>query len=338
MSCYHPLRAFASGVTKDGKIKYRILPFEVAFIDYRGNPCSGEYSEYRNSPEDIAPAFEVPCGHCIGCRQDQSKEWASRLVMEMQYHDSAYFVTLTYDDFNVPVVEYFDPETGEYDINYSLVKRDVQLFMKRLRSRFHDDRIRFYLAGEYGDTTRRPHYHAILFGLHVTDLVRSGRSETGNIYFTSPVLESVWNKGFVSIEPANYATCKYVASYVTKKIGIRSDQYYHDLGIVPPFSLSSRKPGIGYQYLYDHIDKFYSTDDIRIPMVDGSYKIKVPRYFKKKLQEFDEQRYNDLKTRICAAADDRKELILENTEVDWLTYLEGRENEHKQRIKQRSKV
>ena len=105
-------------------------------------------------------------------------------MLELQYHDSAYFVTLTYDDFHIPKAYYPDPETGEVHTSYTLCKRDFQLWMKRLRKKFSDDKIRFFACGEYGGQTKRPHYHAIVFGLHLNDLVKYKTVKEGDSYYT----------------------------------------------------------------------------------------------------------------------------------------------------------
>ena len=128
--------------------------------------------------------LQVPCGQCIGCRIDRSRQWANRCMLELQYHDSAYFVTLTYDDLHVPKAYYPDPDTGEAHQSLTLCKRDFQLWMKRLRKRFSDDKIRFFACGEYGGSTHRPHYHAIVFGLHLDDLVKYKTVQEGDGYYT----------------------------------------------------------------------------------------------------------------------------------------------------------
>ena len=332
MSCYHPLKGFVVGFTKDMKAKLRVLPYEVNFIDKYGVPVTVGVSP---GPEDTTEYYELPCGHCIGCRQAQSKEWANRLMMEMQYHDSAYFCTLTYDNDHIHIA--YDEETGLATGLFTLCKRDVQLFIKLLRRHFPNDKIRYYLAGEYGDTTARPHYHAIIFGLHLNDLVKCGRSETGNQYFTSESFGACWPHGFVSVEPANYATCKYVSSYVTKKLGIRPNEFYEDQGIVPPFSLCSRKPGIGFQYYADHPDLF-EYDKIVLSTPTGSISFEPPRYFKKKYKEADLDKYQERADRKMAAAEDRKELILDNTHLSYLDYLQVLENNHNERVKSRNKI
>lgn len=67
--------------------------------------------------------------------------------------------------------------------------------MKVVRRRFPDDRIRFFAAGEYGDKTFRPHYHAILFGLHLHDLELSefSRLDSPYKYYKSVTLQNCWD-------------------------------------------------------------------------------------------------------------------------------------------------
>ena len=172
---------------------------------------------------------QVPCGQCIGCRIDRSRQWANRCMLELQYHDSAYFATLTYDDFHVPKAYYADPATGEAHQSLTLCKRDFQLWMKRLRKKFGDDKIRFFACGEYGGSTRRPHYHAILFGLHLDDLVKYKTVKEGDGYYTyynSESFQSPWPYGFAVIGQVTWESCAYVARYVTKKLtGEQADFY-----------------------------------------------------------------------------------------------------------------
>lgn len=342
MSCYNPLKAFGKGLTKDGKTKYVIVPYEVKFIDKFGVPV---YSDIiKPDIEDNSSFFEIPCGHCLGCREDQAREWASRLIMEMQYYDSAYFITLTYDDSHIHSVTYIDDESGEVDINYTLNKRDCQLFFKRLRSYFHDDKIRYYLAGEYGEKTNRPHYHAIIFGLHLPEdsLIPCGISETGKQYYTCQLITDIWPNGFISIEPANYATCKYTAAYVTKKLGIKPNKVYEDKGIEPPFSIMSRKPGIGYQFLVDHKEQFIREGKVDIAMKDGSYRVYLPRYFYKIFEDDLQEDIEKMKAAHMAAAVIRKENIQvklnDFTDEGYLRYLDGKEQAHKDRLKARGKI
>lgn len=128
MACYHPLTAIINpnSTTINGKKSIKIVPplFDTSKV-----------------PADLI--MKIPCGQCVGCRMEYSRQWANRCMLELQYHDSAYFVTLTYDDKHVPRSYYADKETGEAYTSLTLVKRDFQLFMKRLRKRFENDHIRF---------------------------------------------------------------------------------------------------------------------------------------------------------------------------------------------------
>ena len=216
MACYHPMRAIVKGVDNKGKKILRIQPYE--FISSEAYDPKTEW-------------FEIPCGKCLGCRQAMSMEWSNRLILESKYHEHAYFVTLTYNDENITHCYGVDPKTGEIGRFETLVKKDVQNFIKRIRFNSGASDLRYYCAGEYGEKTDRPHYHLIIFGLNLeVDLIPFGFSETGNQYYRSAFLERNWintyngeKLGFVSCEPANYYTMKYVSAYVTKKLGNKPD-------------------------------------------------------------------------------------------------------------------
>lgn len=272
MSCYHPLMLRhrmdkRSGVlmfTKDNKPDYEILSVPPDF-------------------DDDSPVLKiVPCGRCIGCRLDYSRHWADRLMMELQYHDSAYFITLTYDDQHVPISTVCDDETGEWSGGLTLSKRDYQLFLKRLRFLCSDDIIRYYLAGEYGPNTFRPHYHAIIFGLHLHDLVRFSKSALGYQYYTSEFLTSVWGLGHVLVGEVSWDTCAYTARYVTKKLtGDLADAAYGQFGLQPPFSSMSTHPhGLGWRYVQDHPEIVRDGKSF-ISTPDGSKTLRSSRYLQR---------------------------------------------------------
>lgn len=65
----------------------------------------------------------VPCGKCPACLANQRQEWVFRLKQEYLASNFAIFVTLTYNDENVP-------------LDFSVNKKDVQDFHKRLRKHF----------------------------------------------------------------------------------------------------------------------------------------------------------------------------------------------------------
>ena len=101
----------------------------------------------------------VPCGKCAACIVSSANEWRVRLQIEKEHCDNCYFVTLTYSDDTLPIDVFTDSFGAKHIIPY-VCKRDCQNFFKRLRKRFENSEIRYYLVSEYGPTTLRPHYHS----------------------------------------------------------------------------------------------------------------------------------------------------------------------------------
>lgn len=133
--------------------------------------------------------LKLPCGSCLGCQMGRSRDWAVRCALELQGHDAACWSTLTYDDANVPA---------------TLSKPHLSGAVKRLRAVVSPHRFKFFGAGEYGERTFRPHYHAIWFGLSLADHER---------------IQAAWPFGFVRSDPISPAAVAYVAGYCAKKLG-----------------------------------------------------------------------------------------------------------------------
>lgn len=216
--------------------------------------------------------FQLACGQCIGCRLDKARDWSLRCMHEASLHDESCFVTLTYSDENVP-------EHG------SLRYRDVQLFLKRLRK--SRGRFRYYVAGEYGDTLGRPHYHALLFGYRPTDLVYWQKGGDGQRLYTSEQLEAVWRLGFVVIGDVTEKSAGYCARYVMKKrTGKDAGRYYQRVDaatgecfpLEPEFNHMSLKPGLGAGWFEKFSQDCVVGDAIVAP---GGRSSRVPRYYDK---------------------------------------------------------
>ena len=177
------------------------------------------------SPLPSARMVSVPCGKCLVCRANNAQSWALRVMHEAQYVSSACFVTLTYDPAFCPK-------------DYSLKKKDVQDFMKRLRRQLEYHKlgaIRSYLVvGEYGSKRQRPHYHLLLLGWSPNDLVFFKYSYSGEPLYTSAFLESVWQKGFCPVGTVKDNAAAYVARYGRKLF--EKEQVKRE----KPFMLSSR--------------------------------------------------------------------------------------------------
>jgi hypothetical protein len=242
MPCYHPIQAWRKrgGVRKNGKWP---LTFDMASADLR---------------QDI----KIPCGKCIGCRLERSRQWAIRCVHESTMYDNNCFITLTYDD-------------NHLDKNGSLNKRDFVLFMKKLRKKFGEG-IRFFHCGEYGEKFQRPHHHACLFNHDFNDKqlwsVRNGI----NIY-TSEDLYKLWPYGYNTIGEVNFESAAYVARYITKKI-TGNDAKEHYKGRMPEYITMSRRPGIGKGWYDLYKDDVYNTDKC---VVRPGFVARPPRYYDK---------------------------------------------------------
>jgi len=219
--------------------------------------------------------LELPCGQCIDCRVERSRQWAIRCVHEAQLHERNSFITLTYDQVHVP------PDGG-------LRVKDWQDFAKRLRKKLGP--FRFFHCGEYGDTNKRPHYHACIFGLDFSaDRVFMRESGGGRLYL-SPTLESVWGKGMSSVGDLTYESAAYVARYCVGKLtGERGKEAYArfngDTGecwsVRPPYTTMSRRPGIGAGWFDRFAADVYPADEV----VHKGRRFRPPRFYDGKLPE-----------------------------------------------------
>jgi len=172
----------------------------------------------------------VECGQCAECRIKKSREWAFRVEQEAKTADTGAFITLTYDETHAIWIDH--PDTDE--TYTTLDKSDFQKFMKRLRkeiSKTHDVKLRYFACGEYGPSTSRAHYHAIIFNIPIE-------------YKNQETIERVWSKGFVTVLPVESKSIRYVTNYMMMK----DDNLKK--GQLKPFTLMSRNPGLGQYYPY----------------------------------------------------------------------------------------
>ena len=205
--------------------------------------------------------YMLPCGQCIACRLNRAHEWSIRIMHELKMHNGVgCFVTLTYNQENAPWVS---------DFQATLVKRDLQLFFKRLRKELSYDniKIRYYAVGEYGDTYKRPHYHCIIFGLD------EARAEV--------LVDKCWLLGFVHIGSVTMDSANYVARYCTKLLTGPKKEWYKERNIVPEFSVMSRKPGIGASWL----EKYGKEVKTHHNVVMKGKEFKPPRYYVEKVYD-----------------------------------------------------
>lgn len=294
MTCYHPL------IRLEERTKYVTASdghrYHKAIVV---NPEKGELEKLTDTKKYRVQ--QIPCGKCIGCRLDYSREWANRGYLESLYHEENYFVTLTYDEDNINILDYVEDEEGftytnDGEWNGYLVPKDLQDFIKRLRK---VGKFRYMACGEYGSQTERPHYHMIIFGLHLPkETFYNPKIINKNIYYQNTIIESKWTAGISNICDANWNTTAYVARYITKKQnGVHSDQVYASKGQTKEFFRVSLKPGIGEQYYREHWKEIYKNDQILIKNNKGTSVCKPPKYFDELYKREHPEEYKELQRR-----------------------------------------
>lgn len=324
MPCYHPQLLLYDGLNSDtGKPIYR----------FTGTQGVHEHLNEKRHPKDIL----IPCRRCIGCRLDYSRRWADRLMLELDHSKTALFFTLTYDNEHATPAM-FDDSFG--DFWYTLVKKDLQDFNKRLRWHFRQKEIRFYSCGEYGSKTLRPHYHGIYFGLSFDDFPDKqllALNKAKQPIYTSNILRNIWKNGHVSIGNVSWQSCAYVARYNLKKLEHGDDLISASRNCIPEFSLMSRNPGISGYFYDDHPeifdsprDKIFIEDSFGQRPVDGVY---MPSYIFEKLALINKPLYDKIKEEKKFAADASFFDELSNTDLFEFDYLRAKEVEHEKRAK-----
>lgn len=211
--------------------------------------CPYPLNIQKHGQPDPRVRLEVPCGKCHICQNNRRTEWTIRLTEEAKEHHKMCFVTLTYDENNLPYGQYVN----------TLDKRDLQLFFKRLRKTVSPKKIRYYAVGEYGSKSIRAHYHALLFGLDKDD------DET---------IQKSWQLGNIHIGNINEKSIKYVTKYHVNRGSA-------PLGSQKEYVTMSTKPPIGFGYLskmakqHQGVEKPYYQNK--------QFKQRLPRYYKDRL-------------------------------------------------------
>lgn len=227
---------------------------------------------------DGATMVPVRCGRCLACRIQRTKEWKIRMLHELQMHPGSVglFATLTYDEQHLPPCG-------------SLVRRDLQLFFKRLRKQC--GKFRFAACGEYGKLTGRPHYHVIFFGLNLPDLRGSSPCRT----FRSTIFETCWGLGQVLIGKAENDSIAYVAGYTAKKLMHSKDEtpwveevdasglVVREYPVSKEFFGTSTNPGLGAGWIEKYGEQVLRDENIALDT--GKSTPLIPRYYMKKLKE-----------------------------------------------------
>lgn len=295
--CLNPTSAWICGtcLTKDGVVSPRLVFSPTEAMRYFQQRYPNWIEAYEHN------CTSVPCGKCAACLIQKRKDMSTRLALETQVHDDACFITLTYDDDHLPVTDWLDWSSSDKMLDRglgelpepTLLPRDVQLFIKRLRRHLEyqpvhnksirdhvDHPIRYFCVGEYGSRTHRPHYHLIIFGWKPSD-VETFHVKDGIVRNTSAQLSKLWPYGFHVVENVDSRVAKYCARYVTKKLTKAPDSH----SICPEFILQSVKDGgIGSPWLSRYAD-YLRNGFVNVRYGNLISKTSIPRYFYRRLRK-----------------------------------------------------
>lgn len=196
--------------------------------------------------------LDVPCGQCINCLQSKGNQWSLRLSLEWKYmtqeaRKNSFFVTLTLSD------DYINED-------HSIL---IRRFLERIRKHYKRS-CRHWIISEYGDQTKRLHFHGILF----------------DIPFPRHQLLALWKYGHVTIKPLTSRRIGYVTTYVNKNIKktaklIEDPRYRQQIWT---------SPGLGKQVIED---KTFQTHLAGRPLPvmynTSNHLVAIPRYFRQKV-------------------------------------------------------
>lgn len=144
---------------------------------------------------------KFPCGKCRACKLAKAnKKMIVSVYAAAEYKKKGQFLTLTFND-------EFRPDGLDHTI--------FQKFMKRLRKRDRTPDVKYFMAGEYGESeghTHREHFHVLFY----------------NHKYSMEDVEAAWcdpetgrSFGFSYDGTLTPASMKYVSGYVDKKVMIQ---------------------------------------------------------------------------------------------------------------------
>lgn len=290
MACFHPLKGYRSAeVNPSGK---RSITF---------NAKHG-YSDLK---------IDIPCGSCIGCRLEKSRQWAVRIMHEVQMHEHNSWITLTYDNKNLPMddslkVEHFQKfmKLLREDVVQDRRKKRKDLAYQRRYLSSTESNIRYFHCGEYGDNFGRPHYHACLFNVDFADKVHH-KTVNGIPHYRSATLEKLWPKGISMIGQITFESAAYVARYTTKKVTGKNAYFHYNLvdpltGEIlaerkPEYATMSRRPGIGKKWYEKYKTDVFPSDFVVTRKGDKMIECRPPKAYLDWLEKESQKSYYEIK-------------------------------------------
>lgn len=288
-----------------------------------------EAIESATEPGRYLTYVSVPCGSCANCITRRKLEWGFRMEWEMKRSKTAYFVTLTYNNENVPYTKYGRKTLLPHKDVTELIKKrgmkkrvrvlrdDLKAFIKRLRTYTDrcdiepehffnnltkEDKIKYYAAGEYGEnSTKRPHYHLIIFNATEKGIYQS------------------WNMGQVHCVKANRYTISYVMKYLDKRLGKEQDWR-----VTPEYNTMSE--GIGESYISkwriwhrSNLDLLFVTNELGI-------KIPMPKYYRDRIYTETDRRYQLFI--VSDSIEEAKQKLIDDVGQGMYNDIQRRKNEY----------
>jgi hypothetical protein len=232
--------------------------YKIRFID------KDEYYKNRDNPNIV----KIPCRKCEQCRAIHAQEWGARAWLETIHNKKGIFLTLSYNDKNLPRTKSGIP---------TLKKEDVTKFKKRLRKKYGE--LRTFECGEYGERKGRPHYHMIIWNIDIADRRIVKENEIGDTLYTSETLTKIWNKGIIIFGNITYESAAYTARYTSKKFNTKWDRNPEQENT---YINMSRRPGLGQKEWEKNQKKYKELNAIYIPTRKGAKITRLPRYYTKK--------------------------------------------------------
>lgn len=325
MKCLNPIIAWQAGThyNKNGELKKTVI------FSFREAEKVIPLSKLESHE------ITIPCGKCEACLKSKRLEQSLRITHEIERFEDNCFITLTYNDDNIPMTDGQDTIRGVQDAPHgfhpTLSIDDYQKWLKRFRKRLEahtHKKIRYFIVGEYGSKGQRPHYHAIIFGWKPDDL-KEHKFHGKYWTYRSEFIEKTWKFGFSEVGiDVNAGVAKYCAQYVTKKFVKHERPEY----VLPEFVRSSKmNGGIGSEFVHKFHKQIAEQGYIvTLNRRNGQgFKNKIPQYYLKLLEKFYKDDFAKLQSNRECYLEAAKGSNFKKTDEDWIKYI----NDIKQKIK-----
>lgn len=272
----------------------------------------------------------IACKKCYACRLNYSAEWATRITCECKNSEHNYFITLTYDDDHLPIADNIVLGDKIWENTGAITWGEGTLwlehwdkFKKDLRNHLQNHKnhtgMQYFMCGEYGENTHRPHYHAILMNcpLDLNQFYDFHIDERYKMHWKTPELEKLWPYGMIDVAEVEWSSAAYVARYCMKKLHTKNTEEYCEEGKLPEFTRMSRK--IGRKYYNEHKDEIYKNDEVVMKTVKGNTgRIKPPKAWDKLFEAEHPEEMDMIRTSRKHAAE--RAAALEKTISDMTDY------------------